>query len=353
MWRPLGITALALALGCGPIVVVEDDASSQASGGAATTGAGGDTSGTTAPQTTTSETTTSDTTTFETTTSDTTASQPDGPETLATGVTGTGLAIDADHLYFSSEYRLWKMPKAGGAPQPITGEIWDTPQGLAVDETHIYWQSYSAESVHRASLTSGIPEVVASDLGTSPQWLVLDAARVYFPTDGTPTSVLSVPKTGGPALTHATGGDPNHVALDATHVYWAAQTGVHRADKLGGDIETLSSVAGYLRGIAVDATDVYFADPSTGSILKVSKLGGPEVKLVTGEANPSLDAADGTHVYWTNYVAAGKVARAPKSGGPPEVLAAAQNKPAALVVDDSHAYWINSGDDTLVRVALP
>jgi hypothetical protein len=325
----LALPALLIGLGCGPIVIVEEEASSQGSGGGVA-GSGG-TSGTTSE----------------------TMPGPPEPETLATAVTGIALALDGTYLYFSSEYALWKMPKAGGDKQKVASGLDETPQGIAVDGTHIYWQSYTGKAIFRASLDGGPAELVASGLVAYPQWVTLDDTRVYFPTDGTPSGVLSVPKAGGQVQAHATGGDPNHVAVDATHVYWAGQEGAHRVAKAGGGAETLSAMAGSLRGVAVDGVDVFLANPSTGSIYRVSKLGGPEVEIASGEKFPSVDALDEGHVYWTSQAEKGRVARAPKAGGPIEVLAEGQTKPFGLVIDGSHVYWIATLDETIRRVALP
>src|SRR5579883_996385 len=90
----------------------------------------------------------------------------------------------------------------------------DSPQGIALDATHVYWAAGNV--VMSAPLAGGAPTTLAT--GSHPQAIALDAVNVYWtdPGDGT---VMSVPIAGGTATTLASGQNgPNYFTVDATNV---------------------------------------------------------------------------------------------------------------------------------------
>lgn len=99
--------------------------------------------------------------------------------------------------------------------------------------------------------------------------------------------------------------------------------------------------------IQVDATQVYFIESGTGSILRVSKWGGPVTVLVAGQAKPTRIAVDDTHLYWTNALGA-SVMRVPKAGGPPMLVSAA-SEPSVIAVSGDEVFWVNASDRTVMK----
>ena len=80
-------------------------------------------------------------------------------------------------------------------------------------------------------------------------------------------------------------------------------------------------------GIAVDATNVYWANLVDGTLLKMASGGGSPVVLASG-VHTSYFAIDATNIYWTDSTG-GKVIKAPLGGGAPVELAAGQ--PSATI----------------------
>lgn len=100
------------------------------------------------------------------------------------------------------------------------------------------------------------------------------------------------------------------------------------------------------RGIAVDATHVYFTDTTAGTILRVPTSGGEVETLVMGQAAPYDVAVDGTHVYWTNFAEAGSVQRIANDGDAPELVDTDTPFPRAVALDATHVYWTGFAVDS-------
>ena len=118
------------------------------------------------------------------------------------------LASDADSLYFSGvvlpeatpvppENGLFRVPKDGaGPPEPIST---DTADGLAVDETHIYWltrDSILGFAIKRRAKSGGKEELLVQgdESGLGPHMALL-GEHVYWD-EG--IELRRVPTTGGP-----------------------------------------------------------------------------------------------------------------------------------------------------------
>ena len=98
---------------------------------------------------------------------------------------------------------------------------------------------------------------------------------------------------------------------------------VMRAAIAGGPAAALVT-SPYLRGLAVDAADTYYADFSVGaimrvavdggtptalSVMKVSRAGGAPVALVSNQPGIATLALDATSVYWNTADSLRKVAK--------------------------------------------
>ena len=135
--------------------------------------------------------------------------------------------------------------------------------------------------------------------------LEVDDTNVYLellpPQPQAESQMLSVPLGGGTVTTlAATPEFPQLMALDATHVYWAAggNGGVLSVPVTGGAVTTLAPDQYGTEAVAVDATYVYWTNFSAGTVAKSPLAGGAAVTLATGQTEAYGLAVDGTSVYW-------------------------------------------------------
>ena len=213
------------------------------------------------------------------------------------------VAVDAGHVYWTNTGRLDANgePLDGGGtigraelngagkptkvePDFIRGA--SNPQGIAVNATHVYWANSSAAR-HRSS--SGIARAEVED-GTG---VLEDFAE--------------------PLLE---GEVPFAVALSSTHLYWTTEQNSGGAVVFripleeSGEEEFVQIGKSALRGLAVDAANVYWATQSEEAIGSIPfsdfpKVGSCETipscksKFIPLDGPPTGLATDGSHLYWS------------------------------------------------------
>ena len=182
-----------------------------------------------------------------------------------------------------------KMPVEGGAPTILFkgGEIIPDAEGIALDETHVY---FSANGLRRVPKTGGEATLLTK---ASIAWeIVVDNENVYWmPYVGEgmpPAPIYAVAKTGGEqrALT-----DPrktaNGLCIDDKFVYWIQTDGIYKTGKQGGSIEKVysmpsgSEISSELKN---DADNFYFMQVQSRNLMKLPKTGG-EPKLLAKDVS--------------------------------------------------------------------
>jgi hypothetical protein len=150
---------------------------------------------------------------------------------------------------------------------------------------------------------------------------------------------------------------PARLVVDGDHVYWTVQGGgpiVMRAPLAGGAPETLVYDSAAAVGLAVDATFVYYTQPSLGRIMRVPRGGGLPVALATGLDWPlflALDREpDGASLCWAGGQKDGTIMKlALVDGAKPVTLIDGQSRPRAVAVQDGFVYWTDFADGTILR----
>jgi hypothetical protein len=130
-----------------------------------------------------------------------------------------GITTDATSVYwttFSAPCAVMKAPLGGGAPVALATVSSGAGSGIAVDASHVY--AGAGQTVVKIPLAGGAPVTLATSGG---QGIAIDESYVYFTNFSSSGKVQKVAKSGGPAIVLATDQSmPWGIAVDATSVYW-------------------------------------------------------------------------------------------------------------------------------------
>lgn len=154
--------------------------------------------------------------------------------------------------------------------------------------------------------------------------------------------------------------DFGRLAIDDSHVFWTARTGVWRVGKRSGEPEKIAPVSALPRNIALDEKYAYWQehDPRRDSrIMRVGKSGGSPELVTPVRWDESELRVRGGFVYWCDFVDASippvvGVLRVPSSGGERRVVARDLGAVASMAVDDRYVYVASYDLHEVLRVAL-
>jgi hypothetical protein len=134
------------------------------------------------------------------------------------------LAVDSSSIYFTTTYKLLKLPLDGGTPAVLAENQY--PNGIALDAINVYLTNESGK-ITKVPLGGGTVTMLATGQHY-PFGIATDGAYVYWASCDTNGVVAKVSISGGPvgrvSLPYLDYPQyPCSVAVDATSVYWTNQ----------------------------------------------------------------------------------------------------------------------------------
>jgi hypothetical protein len=261
----------------------------------------------------------------------------------STNFSGGRLAVDATNVYWTTLSTVMQAPIAGGSATTLaSGQM---PQAIAVDSTTVYFSSaLLGSALMSVPIGGGTAQIVSSTFGGT--HLAVRGGYVYgtLGSGGTGPADGKLPTSGGtPISLGASPGAVNGLAVDATNVYWATASAVLKAP-IGGGGSTTTLVTGNGSPLAVDANNLYYGFHGLGGantygpVLQQPLAGGTSTTLATGLHMIDGITVDAANVYWADN--SGAVLRVPIGGGAVTTLAAKQVLCGDIAVDATHVYWI-------------
>jgi hypothetical protein len=135
-------------------------------------------------------------------------------------VTSLNVVLGGDFVYFTEGTTLYRVPKAGGSPQPVAPGLPIDQPLLAIDGDEIYLSGPDA-SIQAVDRNRGTARSVAgaSGLNSSVQQFAFDERHVYWASDGENGGIRRAPKAGG-AIELVVPGSTFAVAVDERYLYW-------------------------------------------------------------------------------------------------------------------------------------
>lgn len=201
---------------------------------------------------------------------------------LSSDFAPAALALGPNGLYGSGatgSRTLVSVGLSGGSTVSLTTDS-VLSYGVAVDADHVYWSTYgenpsirSAPIAKDDSSEPGESKLLATSSGRGGS-IAIDVHNVYWVADGL---VMKVPLGGGGATALASGTPCQFIsgiAVDGESVYWSTANAIMKVSVDGGVAEELVSGLDSPAAVAVDDTSVYWANLGTstrnGTIMKLT-----------------------------------------------------------------------------------
>lgn len=190
-------------------------------------------------------------------------------ELLATGLAGpNSCTLFGDRVYFAhgtTGGRVESVPVAGGSAATVADAV-TAPYYVAANSARVCWAAGGT------SIACSVGGTLVSGEAARINFLALDDTHAYF---ALRSGVLRrVPLAGGSPVTIDTGADSTlgaEIVLDGGDVYWSSGGQIRRVAKSASSGTALYAGAGYVQGIAVDATHVYWTTAGDTQIRKLRK----------------------------------------------------------------------------------
>ena len=271
------------------------------------------------------------------------------PQVLATGQRdAVDVVVDATNVYYASSDGVRTVHKDGTGLVTMAAIV--GAAAVAVDSVNVYWTTAvnGTGSLVGMSKTGGVQTTLWSSGSELGNFVATDGTSIYWTvgtlTSGGPMSVLP----NGTGLTTLTPSltAPRGMALDSNVVYFASSDTVYRVGKDGSG----------LQGIAYGQADVWNVATFQGAVFwSVFSSNGSALRTLQGsnvvelyayaeDGGPAFQvrgiAADATGVYFALYgMGAGSVQRVQADGTGLAAVAASEFGPAGVALDDTYVYW--------------
>jgi hypothetical protein len=204
----------------------------------------------------------------------------------------------------------------------MPGSALTGPEGVAVDQSNVYWASDGTTGVliQSAPVAGDTPITVGSTTDDNQAGgLSVQAGNLYFAgySSGGGGAIYEVPIGGGTPKTLQTFpvGEPKDVVTDAANVYWtdllAGGGSVFSMPLGGGTVTTMAAGLGSPNFMAIDSTNAYTADYTSGSVYEIPLGSVGKAKVLVTAVKPVGVAADdaASVVYFTELGAICTVAK--------------------------------------------
>jgi hypothetical protein len=231
---------------------------------------------------------------------------------LASAFSIQSIALDEDAVYYaaqeqvSSRVGVYRVEKRGGAPVALAMAGVPDHVDLAVDADHVYWTSH--EGIMRAPKRGGTAERLrdsrADGPDGAPRAIRLGGSNVYAVAHH---EIERIDKAGGPAEPVLTvDGAPMLLAVGASNDVWVAEARndwepdasrlIHAQLHQTSRPAEIALAGGTAAAVAYDDHRLYVADTTRGRVLRVSEDG--EVETLREHLKwPKVLAVHGEWVY--------------------------------------------------------
>ena len=224
------------------------------------------------------------------------------PQHIITGLDSPlGVAVTSSHLYWtvSRDGTIGEANLDGSSPHTIiSGQ--NSPAGIVADTSHLYWTDIGDGTIWEANLDGTSPHVIIG-MQNGPAGVAVDASHLYWAdaANGTPgagtINEASLDGSGGPQPIISGQNGPAGVAVDASHLYWASVLDgtIWEASLNSASPSPQAFITGQPvpAGVAVTSSQLYWTDAGNGTInaINLNGSGGPQ-PIVTGQKDPQLIA---------------------------------------------------------------
>ena len=216
--------------------------------------------------------------------------------------------------------------------------------------------SYFTESGEGGDVTYGPVDLTTGLDGATPLGPSVDGGSPFFLCAGT---VNRLPLVGGQPsiLAIAQGLLVGSVTVGPSNVFWSTSDSsgnqlINSVPKAGGTPVLVT--LGPVNAMAATDRSVVLLRPGPFEVdgdVEILPLGGGDaVTIASDQNNPTAVAIDNTNIYWADEGTSarcytdGAIVRAPLAGGRVETLVTGEFSPEGIAIDDTSVYWVTRGD---------